>query len=483
MILTPLLPYIVTFVAPIGLVTIQQTRTITAQPTESRVYKNDLKAHFFFPKGWKASDKRPAIVLFHGGGWTGGNPGTLYSQAAAAASRGMVGVSVQYRLAKPGMAPEEAVMDARSAMRYVRANAGVLGIDPIRIAAGGGSAGGHLAAHCGLVDALNDPADDKLVSCIPNALVLFNPVYANGPGEYGADRIGARFKEFSPADNIRSGSPPTLVMLGEKDALISVATAEKFRDAQKAVGIRSELTVYKGQAHGFYNREPYRQLTTSAMLTFIESIGWLRKTDPALLPILETPGLPRVLVIGDSISMGYTLPLRKLFDGKANVVHPPVNCSSTSFGLKELDSWLGAKPWDVIHVNFGLHDLKYLNAEGQLVSPEKGTLIADPAIYEANLRLLVQRLKATKAKVVWGQTTPVPSGATGRVAGSDTVYNAVARKVMTELDIPINDLHAVITSAPTGLQQPRNVHFTPAGYDALAAAVQKVVLPLLPVGR
>ena len=72
MILTPLLPFIVTFIAPIGLVTIQQTRTITAQPTESRVYKNDLKAHFFFPKGWKASDKRPAIVLFHGGGWTGG---------------------------------------------------------------------------------------------------------------------------------------------------------------------------------------------------------------------------------------------------------------------------------------------------------------------------------------------------------------------------------------------------------------------------
>ena len=103
MILTPLLPYIVTFVAPIGLVTIQQTRTITAQPTESRVYKNDLKAHFFFPKGWKASDKRPAIVLFHGGGWTGGNPGTLYTQAAAAAARGMVGISVQYRLAKPSM--------------------------------------------------------------------------------------------------------------------------------------------------------------------------------------------------------------------------------------------------------------------------------------------------------------------------------------------------------------------------------------------
>jgi acyl-CoA thioesterase-1 len=272
-------------------------------------------------------------------------------------------------------------------------------------------------------------------------------------------------------------------MLGEKDALISVATAEKFRDAQKAVGVRSELTVYKGQAHGFYNREPYRQLTTSAMLTFIESIGWLRKTDPALLPILETPGLPRVLVIGDSISMGYTLPLRKLLDGKANVVHPPVNCSSTAFGLKELDSWLGAKPWDVIHVNFGLHDLKYLNAEGQLVSPEKGTLIADPTAYEANLRLLVQRLKATKAKIVWGMTTPVPSGATGRVAGSDTVYNAVARKVMTEFGIPVNDLHTVITSAPTGLQQPRNVHFTPAGYDALAAAVQKVVLPLLPVGK
>jgi acyl-CoA thioesterase-1 len=92
-------------------------------------------------------------------------------------------------------------------------------------------------------------------------------------------------------------------------------------------------------------------------------------------------------------------------------------------------------------------------------------------------------LKATKAKIIWGMTTPVPAGATGRVAGSDAVYNAVARKVMTELSIPVNDLHAVITNAPTGLQQPRNVHFTPAGYDALAAAVHKVVLPLLPAGK
>jgi acyl-CoA thioesterase-1 len=137
----------------------------------------------------------------------------------------------------------------------------------------------------------------------------------------------------------------------------------------------------------------------------------------------------------------------------------------------------------VIHVNFGLHDLKYLNADGQLVSPDKGTLIADPAVYESNLRLLIQRLKATKAKIVWGMTTPVPPGATGRVAGSDAIYNAVARKVMTDLSIEVNDLHAVITSAPTGLQQPRNVHFTPAGYDALAAAVHKAVLPLLPVGK
>ncbi|MCX6368614.1 MAG: alpha/beta hydrolase fold domain-containing protein [Armatimonadetes bacterium] len=446
-----------------------------AQAQEATPYKEadgkSLVLQVFKPTGWKVGDKRPGFIFFHGGGWTGGTPTALYPQAKALAARGMVAISAQYRLAEKGKAPETSVKDARSAVRWVRSHATELGIDPTHLGAGGGSAGGHLASHCGMIQALDDPKDDKAISCRPDALVLFNPVYDNGPGGYGNERVGERFKEFSPFHNIGKESPPTLVFFGDRDKLVPIKTAEAFRDAQRAVGVKSELVVYPDQAHGFFNKEPYLGKTIAQMEGFLEGIGWLKKQpklDPALRPIAEVPGLPRVLLIGDSISMGYTLPVRKLLDGKANVIHPPVNCSNSGFGVRELDKWLGEKPWDVIHVNFGLHDLKFVDEKGTMVAVEKGKQLLSLTEYEANLRALVTRLKATKAKLIWATTTAVPEGTTGRIAGSERAYNEIVKKVMTELQVPMNDLHTVVAD-----QQPRNVHFTPAGYEALAQAVMR----------
>ncbi len=438
-----------------------------------------LVLQVFKPTGWKASDKRPGFVFFHGGGWTGGTPTALYPQAKALAARGMVAISAQYRLAEKGKAPESSVNDARSALRWVRSHAAELGLDPKRLGAGGGSAGGHLAAHCGIVSALDDPKDDKAISCRPDALVLFNPVYDNGPGGYGNERIKERVKEFSPLQNLDKTSPPALVLFGDMDKLVPVKTAEAFRDTQRAAGVKSELVVYPGQGHGFFNKEPYLGKTIAEMEGFLEGLGWLKKQakiDPALRPITETPGLPRVLLIGDSISMGYTLPVRRLLADKANVVHPPVNCSNSGFGLRELEKWLGDKPWDVIHVNFGLHDLKFVDEKGTMVAVEKGKQLISLADYEANLRALVVRLRATKAKLIWATTTPVPEGTTGRIAGSERAYNEVVKKIMTENQIPLDDLCAAVSGTLATLQQTRNVHFTPAGYEALAQTVAKIII-------
>jgi acyl-CoA thioesterase-1 len=205
-----------------------------------------------------------------------------------------------------------------------------------------------------------------------------------------------------------------------------------------------------------------------------------RPVDPALLPVQDTRGLPRVLLIGDSISMGYTLPVRDMLHGRANVHHPPVNCGDTARGLKNLDAWLGDKKWDVIHFNFGLHDLKYLDAAGKYVPPEQGKQVAPPAEYERNLRALVARLKTTGARLIWASTTPVPDGTLGRIAGDDVPYNAAAERVMRENDIPIDDLHAVAKAQQDKLQLRKNVHFTPEGYRELAKHVTESIESALP---
>jgi acyl-CoA thioesterase-1 len=196
-----------------------------------------------------------------------------------------------------------------------------------------------------------------------------------------------------------------------------------------------------------------------------------KRIDPSLVPVEESPNLPRVLLIGDSISMGYTIPVRELLKGKANVLRVPGNAGDTARGITNLDQWLGGKKWDVIHFNFGLHDLKYLDASGKYVSPDQGKQVALLPQYEANLRQIVERLKKTNAKLVWASTTPVPEGTLGRVKDDELKYNEVALRVMKEYGVPIDDLHAVVTSGPPDMQLPKNVHFTKEGYQRLAQSV------------
>ena len=193
--------------------------------------------------------------------------------------------------------------------------------------------------------------------------------------------------------------------------------------------------------------------------------------DPSLVPVAEVAGLPRVLLIGDSISMGYTLPVREMLKDKANVIRVMENGGETARGVKKLDAWLGDRKWDVIHFNFGLHDLKYLDAAGKYVTPDKGKQVATLEQYEANLRTIVARLRQTGAKLVWASTTPVPGGSQGRLEADEVKYNEVAARVMKELGVPVDDLHMVVKAGPTGMQLPKNVHYTPEGYRILARSV------------
>lgn len=185
--------------------------------------------------------------------------------------------------------------------------------------------------------------------------------------------------------------------------------------------------------------------------------------------------LPRVLLIGDSISIGYDAPVKKRLAGKAVVQRPKTNCGPTTKGLAEIDKWLGRGKWDVIHFNWGLHDLKYISPGGKLVEVSKGKQQVLIDQYEKNLRKLVARLKKTGAKLIWCSTTPVPKGAHGRVADDSVRYNAVAKKVMTDEGVEINDLHAFAQERLDKIQQPKNVHFTKQGSQQLGEQVSKVI--------
>jgi lysophospholipase L1-like esterase len=194
---------------------------------------------------------------------------------------------------------------------------------------------------------------------------------------------------------------------------------------------------------------------------------------PVLAPITDEPGLPRVLLIGDSISMGYTLPVRERLKGKANVHRIPANGGPTVNGLKNLKAWLGTGKWDVIHFNFGIHDMKFMEPGKQQVPPEA---------YEKNLREIVKQLQATGARLIWATTTPIPDGELNPPRTFDKVpaYNAIATKVMTEADVTINDLNAHIAPHLAKLQNPKDVHFNKDGSEFLAQAVAAKIEAQLP---
>lgn len=240
-----------------------------------------LHLYVFEPEGHSSLDSAPAIVFFHGGGWRKGKSTQFDMHGRYLASRGMVVIQADYRIMeRDGVTPFECVMDGKAAIRWIRANAGKLGINPHFVAAGGGSAGGHIAAACGNIPGLEHPDEDLSISSKPDALVLFNPVFDNGPDGYRYDLFGDRYNEISPLHNIRPGAPPTLVFFGTEDRNVPVSTAIEYQHRMEEAGSRCDLKLYDGQGHGFFNLrkggyEIYAQ-TVYEMDRFLISLGYLQ---------------------------------------------------------------------------------------------------------------------------------------------------------------------------------------------------------------
>ena len=197
----------------------------------------------------------------------------------------------------------------------------------------------------------------------------------------------------------------------------------------------------------------------------------------------DNPDLPNVLLIGDSISIGYTIAVRKELAGKVDVFRIPTNGRYASYGAQNIDKWIGKRKWDVIHFNWGLWDLCYRNPKSKEQGHRdkiNGTLTATPEQYKASMEAIVSRLKKTGAKLIWCETTPVPEHEAGRKMGDAIKYNKVANEIMKANNIQINALHAHALKKQSEIQKKKgDVHFTNEGSAYLAEKVADEILKAL----
>ncbi len=245
-----------------------------------KIGTNNLEMDVYRPEVPTQTINLPALVLFFGGGWVGGDPSHFELQANYFASRGMVVFCPDYRTkSKFGTTPFESVKDAKSAIRYLKQHGEELGIDTSRIVAGGGSAGGHLAACTAIIDNYNESTDDLSFSAVPMLLLLFNPVVDTGKRGYGQEKFDGREFELSPVHHIAAEVPTTLIMHGKSDTTVPYENVVRFKQVMKQNGNKCILVGYKHQKHGFFNYSSspkYFKKTLKKSESFLEDNGLLR---------------------------------------------------------------------------------------------------------------------------------------------------------------------------------------------------------------
>lgn len=281
-----------------------------ATPDETLVYKQteqrDLELHIFYPNDKKEGKDRPVVVSFFGGGWSGGDPKQFFDQSEFYASLGVVGISVDYRVkGRDNTTPFEAVMDAKSAVRWVRKNSKKLGVDPNKIVTSGGSAGGHLAACTAIIEGVEDDKKTK-VSSLPNAAILFNPVVNTTKDGYGAKDLKGEETTLSPLHQLREGVVPMLVMHGTQDTTVPYQNAVDFAREMRAKGNDCTLISAFGENHGFFNSPNFRaacgernfKRAMREATIFLAKLGYISEDlIPQRVPI-------RVACAGNSITFG-----------------------------------------------------------------------------------------------------------------------------------------------------------------------------------
>ncbi len=329
-----------------------------------------LKIHVHFPPGWKADDKRPAIVFFFGGGWKTGSVTQFEKQARYLARRGIVAARADYRVRKRhGVRPDACVEDAKSAVRWLRAKSSRLGVDPNRIVAAGGSSGGHIAACTALTPGLEAQGEDREVSSTPNAMVLFNPVLRVTGAAVGGDEKLA--KQISPTLYVTRDTPPALLLYGTKDRLLR--QGEEYVKVARKAGCRAEMYRAEGVGHGFFNRSPWMERTNQRVDAFLVSLGYRveRKPEPAA-PDLTKQHLDALVITRETLAKA-AAPLEEI-DRRLETLESAIDDLERHLPRPEDPRWAGQR---VAYVHQELESTRHTMFMLGLIDEQ--SLIAVPA--------------------------------------------------------------------------------------------------------
>lgn len=269
-------------------------QTFQKEDPVKKIYKkiNDIELGLtiYYPRLYEKRLPLPVIVFFFGGGWKSGSVEQFSPHARYFASRGMIAILADYRVkSRHNTTPFESVMDAKSAIRYIREHHKDLGIDPNKIVASGGSAGGHLAASTAILPGFEEQNENPDISPSPNALILFNPVVNTTEEGYGFERLGTKVEDMSPEHHVRSGLPPTIIFHGTIDTTVPYSNVVDFKNKMIDAGNRCELFSFEGEGHGFFNFNrkggEYYNRTVYHADKFLISLDYL-KGEPTIKPLM-----------------------------------------------------------------------------------------------------------------------------------------------------------------------------------------------------